>query len=109
MPLSEGQTHRYAPTKPRVFCACRGEPACSPWLNLMTLKRRVGRSETETHHTVGKWWVSTSFLPTLHHLEKLEQIVNSSETEFFEKPRILNTRYCQKESHFEIKNIVHRF
>jgi hypothetical protein len=30
-------------------------------------KRRVGRSETETHHhTVGIWWVSTSFLPTLH-------------------------------------------
>ncbi|MCK5525181.1 MAG: hypothetical protein KAI83_18800 [Thiomargarita sp.] len=27
---------------------------------------RVGRSETETHHTVGKWWVSTSFLPYIY-------------------------------------------
>jgi len=23
------------PYKPSVFCDCRGEPACSPWLNLM--------------------------------------------------------------------------
>jgi hypothetical protein len=28
---------RYAPTKRHVFSGCRGEPACSPWLNLMAL------------------------------------------------------------------------
>ncbi len=36
MPFRAGQIRRYAPTK-KVFRGCRGEPACSPRLNLMAL------------------------------------------------------------------------
>ncbi len=42
MPLSEGQTRRTAPTNLNVFNGCRGEPACSPWLNLMALTLQRG-------------------------------------------------------------------
>ncbi len=48
------------PTKPRVLCDCRGEPACSPWLNLMALTSRVGRAKPTLLTRPEQWMVGVS-------------------------------------------------
>ncbi len=45
------------PYKPRVFSGCRGEPACSPWLNLMALTRWRGNAlATHQRRVIDKGW-----------------------------------------------------
>jgi endonuclease I len=59
--MAEGDLHNLVPSVPTINRLRSNYPP------IESIASRVGRSETETHQIfLGKWWVSTSFLPTLH-------------------------------------------